>query len=371
MAYKVNPLSFRFGISRSSKTTNNIYLANYNFFLNEYFKYEKFLFLFFYKFKFWVVSSKLMFLLNHTLLIFCNYYRLRPYFNDKPVRKKKKLRFDPDGPLRRFTFFNFFNRIFFKNSVLKYTKLVSNRKILSISKNTLKQTSNFYRNYNCSLHKIGRFIKRRNKRDGYSILSQDNQDSHIFGNLVYLNDISFKNKNKFTNLKLKKSKRNKLTKLKNLVKRNLSYRTSQLAMVRLFYQYPKSCKKFIKKILVKKDSNFNVNYVKVSKDIIFYNKKLKKKKIKNKKVIYHFKNLHYTTKQINIFKNRLLKKNLKQFFVEDKGLFLVPRNLKYFLNVDRLYMFHLKRFLNCVFLKKNVILKLRNIEILLPYKVYR
>jgi len=64
-----------------------------------------------------------------TMLIFCNYYRLRPYFNNKPYRKKKKSFCDPDGLPRRFHFIRYFDKLFYKKSVLRLQKIPILRKL--------------------------------------------------------------------------------------------------------------------------------------------------------------------------------------------------------------------------------------------------
>jgi hypothetical protein len=68
-----------------------------------------------------------MFLTKSSLVIFCNYYRLRPYYNKKPVRKKKRAFYDPDGQLRSFRFMKYFDKLFFKRFILKYTKRLEYR----------------------------------------------------------------------------------------------------------------------------------------------------------------------------------------------------------------------------------------------------
>lgn len=198
--------------------------------------------------------------------------------------------------------------------------------------------------------------------------------------LAFENNFSNSVSKRLGNIKLKfkfnKKKKQLNFDLVNFIKKKLHYHTTLLLLVKVFYrsEYTSSFpvfNKYFKKIFHGLDSTFDTNVIKISKDRIFYKKKKKLKKKKNKKTIYYLKNLYYTVKQIKVFKNKLLKKNLKQFFVEDKGLILIPRNYIYYLNVDRLHMFHLKRFLKCIFLKKNLVLKLRNIEILLPYKVIK
>ena len=91
----------------------------------------------------------MLFQSNSSLLIFCNYYKLRPYFNRKPYRKKKRASYDPDGQPKNFHFVKYFDRVFFKKSILKLSK------VPFIKKNLLANTTSLHFNI-----KSNKFAKR-------------------------------------------------------------------------------------------------------------------------------------------------------------------------------------------------------------------
>ncbi len=88
MSYKVNPINFRLGYNRIFQTSN-ICLTNYTYQWLECFNMETILFNFFYKEKLWIISSKIINFSINEIYIFCNFFRLRPYFNKVPKRKRK------------------------------------------------------------------------------------------------------------------------------------------------------------------------------------------------------------------------------------------------------------------------------------------
>ena len=150
MAYKVNPINFRLGITRVYRSVNNIYITNFSFLWIHYLKYEKLLFLFFYKYKFWIISSKIINIKSNLILIFCNFYKLRSYFNDKPIRKKKRSRFEPDGQSQNYKWIDYFYNIFLKK---KYINKIKNLFIRNNYNMVLETITN-----NLNIEKISSFV---------------------------------------------------------------------------------------------------------------------------------------------------------------------------------------------------------------------
>ena len=212
MAYKVNPINFRLGINRIYRSVNNIYITNFSFLWIHYLKYEKFLFLFFYKYKFWIISSKILNIKSNLILIFCNFYRLRLYFNDKPIRKKKRSRFEPDGEARSYKWTDYFFNIFFKK---KYINKIKNLFIRNSYNILWEAISN-----NLNIEKISSYVWKENdkylKRVYYGITRNSRLPLRI--DLFFFNNNN--KKNLIVNSKVyKKIKKKKKLKLK-LKKKN-------------------------------------------------------------------------------------------------------------------------------------------------------
>lgn len=325
------------------KTPNNIYLSNYSFLWAQYFKYEKFLFLFFYKYKFWVVSTKMMFLSHSLMLIFCNYYRLRPYYNNKPVRKKKRAFYDPDGEPRSFNFIRYFDRVFFKRFILKYTKLKMQK--LLLKKNISAKRYN---------RKASRFAW-QHLRPLRRWLSQLKEKK------LYL----FKAKNKpyYVANKVKLNLMHRLKKQGRIKELSLLKKHSKLNKFS-FIKFTQRMRPFVYPAVLFLTERKNYTTPFVPKNLL-----LPKKISKNSKVspfYYNQKEFNNDNEENKISNNKFL----SQYTIEEKSFSFGPI-IKFSLISDKLFFFHLKRILKCVFFKKNLDLKLRNIENLIPYKVLR
>lgn len=250
----------------------------------------------------------MMFLSPSSMLVFCNYYQLRTYFNKRPVRKKRRLRREPDGEHRILNWKKFLQRLFLKKT-LKYTKWK-------------KQKKNIKLYYKIMIH------------NRYNV--------------------------KYVNKLYKRIKKNYLKKLENRIpfkKRTVS---------KLLKKYPKK---------------FKLKFKRYSLKSKFIYKKSKENK-KNKKFSFKktFQKFSTEDKSVNLFDfttkftNNIIfkKKSIKRKKLIENGVFnsCFYKNSTIIIH-DKLFLFHLQRILKCIFFKKKLLLKLRNIETLLPYKTYR
>ena len=327
------------------RTPNNIYLSNYSFLWAEYFKYEKFLFLFFYKYKFWVVSTKMMFLSQTLMLIFCNYYRLRPYYNNKPVRKKKRAFYDPDGQPRSFNFIKYFDRIFFKRFVLKYTKFKFQKILLKRNSIAKHYNRRSYRLAGRYLRPLRRWISSLKKRKLYIVNKKIKNGIHRY----IARKINYK-------LLKRLKKTQKLKKLRLLRKRYTLKKKAFIHFIRR--RRPLVAPSLLLLTIIKDYAPRFAPRNLLGKRNVLKNFKVSK--------IYHNSAMHIDMdEEQEKFDNN---KFLATYNIEQKSLSFGPA-IKFFLISDKMFFFHLKRILKCIFFKKNLDLKLRNIENLIPYKV--
>ena len=309
MSYKVNPINFRLGITRIYRSVNNIYITNFSFLWIHYLKYEKLLFLFFYKYKFWIISSKIININSNLILIFCNFYRLRLYFNDKPVRKKKRSRFEPDGEARSYKWTDYFFNIFFKK---RYINKIKNL---------------FIRNY-------------------YNILSEMISNNW---NIKKISDYAWKENDKY------------------LIKKYFSIPMNSRLPLKIDLFYFKSDNK--KKLML----NLKIDQKKKLKKLKKLKKKKKINKIKNSYFISQkYYNLIFLNSKWDVWveNTKILIDNIRHKYnisvLSEDSVVL----FKEWYICEKIFFFHLSNILKIYYFKKNMILKLRDIHNLKEFKPY-
>jgi hypothetical protein len=108
---------------------------------------------------------------------------------------------------------------------------------------------------------------------------------------------------------------------------------------------------------------------KLIEPLSFYNQPITIPQQKNLRM--HRKNFSYFNNYLNKEERKLFINNkfLKAYNYDiDEQIYSFER-FKYALISDKLFFFHLTRLLKCIFFKKKLTLKLRNINNLIPYKI--
>ena len=298
----------------------------------------------------------MLFLTYSSMLIFCNYYRLRPYFNRRPRRKKKRAFYDPDGQPRTFHFIKYFDRIFFKKPLFKFVKekhfkffLYKNIQSFHCNSKTSKFAGRFIR----YIRRWLKSLKRRKFGIMRSIDGKFTRYKSIKRDFVYMQTLKTKRKFKSLNKIIKKFRITniKFIKLVRQVRRKFTFGLMYLLKRKKYNIFRYSLKNFPYNIKFKQNNN---NSIVVNKFANIH------------KNLPHYYNIEYLKKTHRKFNNN---KYLKAYNIEEDSykFGLVFKNT---LISDKVFFFHLKRLLKCIFFKKNINLKLRNIENLVPYKMF-